>query len=75
MEYTPKLETIDQTYTMQEEVEFEVDQEEQLISLDAFSNTLSSETLKLLGCIKHYKVVVLVNSGNTHNFIHQWEAK
>jgi hypothetical protein len=33
------------------------------------------QTLKLIGYIKHYKVIVLIDSGNTHNFIHRRVAQ
>jgi len=29
------------------------------------------QTLKFIGYIKHHKVIVLIDSGNTHNFIHK----
>jgi hypothetical protein len=32
---------------------------------------LTPQTLKLMGYIKHQKVIVLVDNGNTHNFIHK----
>ena len=53
----------------QDEVKPKVHQEEPTISFHALLG-ISSQTLKLHGYIKHCKVVVLVDSGNTHNFIH-----
>jgi hypothetical protein len=33
------------------------------------------QTLKLIGYIKHHKVIVLIDSGSTHNFIHRRVAQ
>ena len=33
---------------------------------------IASHTLKTVGYIKHKNVVVLIDSGNTHNFINEW---
>jgi hypothetical protein len=43
---------------------------EPLISLHALTGFSTPQTLKLIGYIKHRKVIILVDSGNTHNFIH-----
>jgi hypothetical protein len=43
-----------------------------LISLVGFS---APQTLKLIGYIKHQKVIILVDSGSTHNFIHHHIAQ
>jgi len=43
---------------------------EPLISLTALTSFHSPQTLKLIGYIKHKKVIILFDSGNTHNFIH-----
>jgi hypothetical protein len=43
---------------------------EPLISLNALTGFSTPQTLKLIGYIKHKKVITLVDSGNTHNFIH-----
>jgi hypothetical protein len=43
---------------------------EPLISLNTLTGFSSPQTLKLIGYIKHRKVIILVDSGNTHNFIH-----
>jgi hypothetical protein len=42
-----------------------------LISLHALTSFLTPQTLKLIGYIKHRKVIILVDSGSTHNFIHR----
>jgi hypothetical protein len=44
---------------------------ESLISLDALIGFSTPQTLKLIGYIKHWKVIILIDSGNTHNFIHR----
>jgi hypothetical protein len=44
---------------------------EPVISLNALTRFSSPQTLKLIGYIKHRKVIILVDSGSTHNFIHR----
>jgi hypothetical protein len=43
---------------------------EPIISLNSLSRLSSPQTLKIIGYIKHRKVIILVDSGSTHNFIH-----
>jgi hypothetical protein len=43
---------------------------EPVISLNALTGFSAPQTLKLIGYIKHQKVIILVDSGSTHNFIH-----
>jgi hypothetical protein len=43
---------------------------EPIISLNALTSFSDHQILKLIGYIKHRKVIILVDSGNTHNFIH-----
>jgi hypothetical protein len=43
---------------------------ELIISLNALTGFSAPQTLKLIGYIKHRKVIILVDSGSTHNFIH-----
>jgi hypothetical protein len=43
---------------------------EPIISLNALTGFSAPQTLKLIGYIKHHKVIILVDSGSTHNFIH-----
>eukprot|EP00253_Pinus_taeda_P029026 PITA_29026 len=45
--------------------------DEPVISLHALAGISSPQTLKIRGFIKHRPVVVLIDSGSTHNFIHQ----
>jgi hypothetical protein len=43
---------------------------ELIISLNALTGSPAPQTLKLIGYIKHRKVVILVDSGSINNFIH-----
>jgi hypothetical protein len=43
---------------------------EPIISLNALIDFSTPQTLKLISYIKHQKVIILVDSGSTHNFIH-----
>jgi hypothetical protein len=43
---------------------------EPVISLNALTGFFAPQTLKLISYIKHRKVIILVDSGSTHNFIH-----
>ena len=44
---------------------------EPIISLNSLTGFSTPQTLKLIGYIKHRKVIILVDSGSTHNFIHR----
>jgi hypothetical protein len=44
---------------------------ELVISLNALTSFSAPQTLKLIGYNKHRKVIILVDSGSTHNFIHR----
>jgi hypothetical protein len=44
---------------------------EPVISLNALTGFSTPQTLKLIGYIKHRKVIILVDNGSTHNFIHR----
>jgi hypothetical protein len=44
---------------------------EPVIFLNALTGFSAPQTLKLIGYIKHWKVIILVDSGSTHNFIHR----
>jgi hypothetical protein len=44
---------------------------EPVISLNALTDFFAPQNLKLIGYIKHRKVIILVDSGSTHNFIHR----
>jgi hypothetical protein len=43
---------------------------EPVISLNALTVFSAPQTLNIIGYIKHMKVIILVDSGSTHNFIH-----
>jgi hypothetical protein len=43
---------------------------ELFVSLHALSRFSSPQTLKLIGYFKHRKVIIFLDSGNTHNCIH-----
>jgi hypothetical protein len=43
---------------------------EPIISLNALTGFFAPQTLKIIGYIEHRKVMILVDSGSTHNFIH-----
>ena len=47
------------------------DSQKPVISLYAMLGTGDSNTMRLQGRIKSLKVVILVDSGNTHNFMDQ----
>jgi hypothetical protein len=44
---------------------------EPIISLNALTIFSAPQTCKLISYIKHLKVIILVDSGSTHNFIHR----
>jgi hypothetical protein len=48
---------------------------EPVISLNALTGFSAPQTLKLIGYIKNQKVIILVDSGSTHNFIHHHIAQ
>jgi hypothetical protein len=48
---------------------------EPVISLNALIGFSAPQTLKIIGYIKHWKVIILVDSGGTHNFIHHHIAQ
>jgi len=48
---------------------------EPLISLNALTGFFAPQTLKLIGYIKHRKVIILVDNDNTHNFINHHLAQ
>jgi hypothetical protein len=48
---------------------------EPIISLNSLTGFSAPQTVKLIGYIKHRKVIILVDSGSTHNFIHHCIAQ
>jgi len=65
----PSLE--DNTTRLEDEAPLQALCEEPQTSLHALLGFSTPQTLKLIGYIKHYKVIVLIDSDNTHNFIHR----
>jgi hypothetical protein len=43
---------------------------EPIISLNALTGFSAPQTLNIIGYIKNRKVIILIDSGNTHDFIH-----
>jgi hypothetical protein len=41
-----------------------------LISVNPLTGFFSTQTLKLIGYFKQRQVIILIDSGNTHNFVH-----
>jgi hypothetical protein len=60
---------------MEEKSPLQAPPKEHHISLHALSGSLMPQTLKLIGYIKHIKVIVLIESGSTHHFIHRRVAQ
>jgi hypothetical protein len=44
---------------------------ESIISLNSLTVFSAPKTLKLIGYVEHRKVIIIVDSGSTHNFIHR----
>jgi hypothetical protein len=65
----PNLE--DTTSIMDYEAPLKAPCEEPRISLHALSGFSTPQTLKMIGYIKHHNMIVLIERGNTHNFIHR----
>ena len=74
-EETSKLQGEENNPPMQESIEPQVTQEEPLTSLHALVVISTPQTLELMGYIKHWKVIVLIDSVSTHNFNHKRVAK
>jgi len=48
---------------------------EPVISINALTGFSAPQTLNIIGYIKHRKVIILVDSGSTHNIIHRYIAQ
>ena len=68
---TNEVEMANHTPPMQEVVKSKIPQEGPTITLHALTSIPTHQILKLQGYIKDCKVVVLVDSGSTRNFIHK----
>ena len=60
-------ETNEQTLPVPDTVEPASSTEESIISLHALSGVSTPQSLKIKGYIKYHQLVVLIDSGNTHN--------
>jgi len=71
-EEAPPLEGLEEEYEdTQQKNELPAMPEEPVISLHALVEFFVPQNLKIRGFIKHRHLVVLIDSGSTHNFIHQ----
>jgi hypothetical protein len=75
IEDTPEPTLEDTTRPMEDESTLQVPCDQPQISLHALLGFSTSQSLKLIGYIKHRKVIVLIDSGNTHNLIHRRVAQ
>jgi hypothetical protein len=50
---------------------FDPPEVELTISMNSPTGFSPPQTLKIIGYIKHQKVIILIDSGRTHNFIHR----
>lgn len=57
------------------EIELVISIEESIISLHALSGISAPQMLKIKGYIKHHPLVVLIDSGNNHNFVNKLRAE
>ena len=60
----------DEVEEIQKDNELPATPKEPVISLHALAGIYAPQTLKIRGFIKNRRVVVLIDSGSTHNFIH-----
>ena len=49
--------------------------EEPEISLNAITGTPNSKTMRLLGILRGQQVIILIDSGSTHNFVDEHVVK
>jgi hypothetical protein len=49
--------------------------QEPKISLNAITRTLNPKTMRMIGIIKGQQVTILIDLGNTHNFVDEQMAK
>eukprot|EP00253_Pinus_taeda_P027550 PITA_27550 len=75
-EEAPPLEGLeDEVEETQQDNELPATLEEPVISLHALVGIFAPQTLKRRCFLKHHLVIVLIDNGNTHNFIHQQVAE
>jgi hypothetical protein len=75
MEDTPEEALEHTTHSMDEKSPLQATPKEPQISLHALSSFSTPQTLKLIGYIKHHKVIVLIENNSTYNFIHRRVAQ
>eukprot|EP00253_Pinus_taeda_P024850 PITA_24850 len=62
---------LEEQEAIEEDNQKEIVSDDPVISLNALAGISSPQTLKIRGFLKHRPVIVLIESGSTHNFIHQ----
>eukprot|EP00253_Pinus_taeda_P032665 PITA_32665 len=62
---------LEEQEAIEEDNQKEIVSDDPVISLNALAGISSPQTLKIRGFLKHRPVIVLIDSGSTHNFIHQ----
>jgi len=62
---------LEEQEAIEEDNQKEIVSDDPVISLHALAGISSPQTLKIRGFLKHRPVIVLIDSGSTHNFIHQ----
>eukprot|EP00253_Pinus_taeda_P036727 PITA_36727 len=62
---------LEEQEAIEEDNQKEIVSDDPIISLHALAGISSPQTLKIRGFLKHRPVIVLIDSGSTHNFIHQ----
>eukprot|EP00253_Pinus_taeda_P013939 PITA_13939 len=62
---------LEEQEAIEEDNQKEIVSDDPVILLNALAGISSPQTLKIRGFLKHRPVIVLIDSGSTHNFIHQ----
>lgn len=75
LEEPSKEETHEQPFLVHDMVKHATSTKEAIISLHVLLGGSTPQTLKIKGYIKYHQLVVLIDKGNTHKFIHRAKAK